>query len=70
MEDIGYDNESAARAVIRNSVVGAAVYDAGGSIAEGAQFDAATMFGSFGDNGGHTSTIALTGSDNPAVTAV
>ena len=68
MEDIGYDNESAARAVIRNSVVGTAVYDAGGSIAEGAQFDAATMFGSFGDNGGHTSTIALTGSDNPAVT--
>ena len=26
------------------------------------------MFGSVGDNGGHTSTIALTGSDNPAVT--
>ena len=32
MEDLGYDNESAARAVIRNSVVGTAVYDAGGSI--------------------------------------
>ena len=68
MEDIGYDNESAARAVIRNSVVGTAVYNAGGSIAEGVSFDAATMFGSFGNNGGHTSTIALTGSDNPAVT--
>ena len=54
--------------MIRNSVVGTAVYNAGGSIAEGVSFDAATMFGSFGNNGGHTSTIALTGSDNPAVT--
>ena len=68
MEDVGYDNDSAASAVIRNSVVGTAVYNAGGSIAEGAQFDAATMIGSFGDNGGHTSTIALPGSNNPAVT--
>lgn len=68
MEDVGYDNESAARAVIRNSVVGTAVYNAGGSIAEGVSFDAATMFGSFGNNGGYTSTIALIGSDNPAVT--
>ena len=67
MEDLGYDNESAARAVIRNSVVGTAVYDAGGSITAGASFDAATMFGTFGNNGGHTSTITLTGSNNPAV---
>ena len=42
MEDLGYDNESAARAVIRNSVVGTAVYDAGGSITAGASFDAAS----------------------------
>lgn len=37
-------------------MVGTAVYNAGGSIAEGVSFDAATMFGSFGNNGGYTST--------------
>lgn len=50
----------------KSYVDGSNVYDATGGLVSSA-FDPVTMLGTLSDNGGKTSTIALTGTDNPAV---
>lgn len=51
---------------VANSIIGSTVYDAGGAAVGGAAFDAATMLGPLGDNGGATKCCVLLGSGNPA----
>lgn len=51
---------------VASSIIGSKVYDAGGAAVAGAAFDAASMLGPLGDNGGATKCCVLLGSANPA----
>ncbi len=65
--DICKENDAAADVAVYSSIAGANIYSAAGA-PSACSFAPATMFGTLADNGGKTQTIALVGTDNPAVT--